>query len=60
MLQVDLSMVLNFDAKEIFNIYNNATVIGGKNETANYTNEDKYREKYILMLEGEIELLNAI
>ena len=58
-LQVDLSKVLNFDAKEIFNIYNNATVIGGKNETANYNHEDKYREKYILMLESEIERLKS-
>lgn len=58
-LEVDISKVLNFDAKEVFNIYNNATVIGGKNETANYTAEDKYREKYILLLEQEIERLKS-
>lgn len=58
-LEVDISKVLNFDAKEIFNIYNNATVIGGKNEIANYQQEDKYREKYIQLLESEIERLKS-
>lgn len=58
-LEVDISKVLNFDTKEIFNIYNNATVNGGKTETANYHHEDKYREKYIQKLEEEVERLKS-
>lgn len=58
-LEVDISRVLNFDAKEIFNIHNNVEESGAKNEFTIKQYEDKYREKYIQMLELEIERLRG-
>jgi transcriptional regulator with XRE-family HTH domain len=57
-LEVDISQLLNFDASQIFNISNNKTVqgIGAKAENMHFYGDD-YKEKYIKMLEKEIERL---
>ena len=61
-LEVDVSQILNFDATQVFNISNNHLVqsnIGAK-EVQNHAHPDDYREKYIQMLEAEIERLKAL
>ena len=57
-LKVEVSQILNFDAQQIFNVSNNQTVqsVGAKAENI-YFHTDDYREKYILMLEAEIDRL---
>lgn len=61
-LEVDVSQILNFDATQVFNITNNHLVqsnIAPKAENMNFF-EDSYREKYIKMLETEIERLKTL
>jgi hypothetical protein len=54
-----VSQILNFDASQIFNVSNNQVVNGVevKEQTNNYT--DVYKDKYIKMLEVEIERLKS-
>jgi transcriptional regulator with XRE-family HTH domain len=56
LLEVDISHILNFDATNIFNISNNKLVQGVKVENMQVQN-DEYKDKYIKMLEEEIERL---
>lgn len=55
-LGVDISQILNFDATQIFNVSNNKLVqgLGAKAENMSFYG-DEYKEKYIKMLEAEIE-----
>jgi len=57
-LEVSVSQILNFDASQIFNVSNNQVVNGVevKEQINNY--QDEYKDKYIKMLEAEIERLN--
>jgi len=57
-LEVDVSQILNFDATQIFNISNNKLVqgIGAKAENMHFHGDD-YKEKYIKLLEMEVERL---
>ena len=53
-LEVDISQILNFDASQVFNVSNNqiANVIA-KDQHNHY--QDEYKDKYIKMLEMEVE-----
>ncbi len=53
-LEVDISQILNFDASQVFNVSNNqiANVIA-KDQHNHY--QDEYKDKYIKMLETEVE-----
>jgi transcriptional regulator with XRE-family HTH domain len=57
-LEVSLDQLLNFDASQIFNVSNNQHVqgLGSKANVINYYGDD-YREKYIRILEQEVERL---
>lgn len=57
-LGVSLEQLLNFDATQIFNISNNAQVreLGAQSDTMKLYGDD-YKEKYIKMLEAEVERL---
>lgn len=57
-LGVSLEQLLNFDASQIFNVSNNQQVqgLGSQADTINFFGDD-YKEKYIKMLEKEIERL---
>ena len=59
-LEIDISQILNFDATQIFNISNNKVVqgIGAKAENMHFHSDD-YKEKYIIMLEKEIDRLKS-
>ena len=58
-LEVSVSQILNFDASQIFNVSNNQIVNGVevKEQVNNY--HDEYKEKYIKMLEAEVERLKT-
>ena len=58
-LEIDVSQILNFDATNIFNISNNKLVQGVKVETMQVHN-DEYKDKYIKILEEEVERLKKI
>ena len=60
-LEVDVSQILNFDATQIFNISNNKLVqgIGAKAENMHFHGDD-YKEKYIKLLEMEVERLQKL
>lgn len=57
-LEVSVSQILNFDATQVFNVNNNNSVqgLGAKAENINFYTDD-YKEKYIKLLEAEIERL---
>jgi len=59
-LNIDISQILNFDATQIFNVSHNNLVqgLGAKAENMHFYTDD-YREKYIKMLEAEIERLKS-
>lgn len=59
-LEVDVSQILNFDATQVFNISNNQLVQGFGSKVKNNNYPDDYREKYIRMLETEIQRLKAL
>lgn len=61
LLGIEISEILNFDANQIFNVQNNNLVqsIGAKAENMHF-HTDEYREKYIKMLEKEVDRLNKI
>ena len=60
-LEVDVSQILNFDATQIFNISNNKLVqgIGAKAENMHFHGDD-YKEKYIKLLELEVQRLQKV
>ncbi|MFC5193637.1 helix-turn-helix domain-containing protein [Algoriphagus aquatilis] len=60
-LNVSLEQLLNFDASQIFNVSNNQQVqgLGSTADVINFYGDD-YKEKYIKMLEREIERLRKI
>ena len=60
-LGVDISQILNFDATQVFNVSNNKLVqgLGAKAENMHFHTDD-YKEKYIKMLEVEIERLKKL
>jgi transcriptional regulator with XRE-family HTH domain len=57
LLEVSISQILNFDASQIFNVSNNQIVNGVevKEQINNY--QDEYKDKYIKLLEAEVERL---
>ena len=57
-LDVDMSQLLNFDANQVFNISGNQLVqaVAPRAENMNFYGDD-YKEKYIKMLEQELERL---
>ncbi|MFO0494120.1 MAG: helix-turn-helix domain-containing protein [Flavobacteriia bacterium] len=58
-LEVSVSQILDFDASQIFNVSNNQVVNGVevKEQINNY--QDEYKDKYIKMLEAEVERLKG-
>lgn len=60
-LNVSIEQLLNFDATQIFNVSNNAQVqgLGAHADTMNFYGDD-YKEKYIKMLESEVERLKKL
>lgn len=56
-LEISVSQILNFDASQIFNVSNNQVINGFevKEQINNYN--DEYKDKYIKMLEAEVERL---
>ncbi|MCC7333052.1 MAG: helix-turn-helix transcriptional regulator [Flavobacteriales bacterium] len=59
-LGVDISQILNFDASQIFNVSNNNCVQGlGKAESMHFHGDD-YKEKYIKVLEEEVNRLKKL
>ncbi len=57
-LDVEISQILNFNSQTIFNISNSQGVQGyDQGGSYHFHQEDKYREKYIEMLEKEIQRL---
>jgi len=58
-LEVSVSQILNFDASQIFNINDHGVAnVDVKSQTNNY-NPDEYKDKYIKMLEAEVERLKT-
>jgi transcriptional regulator with XRE-family HTH domain len=58
-LDVEVSQILNFNSQTIFNISNSQGVQGyDQGGSYHFHQEDKYREKYIEMLEKEIQRLS--
>lgn len=58
-LDVEISQILNFNSQTIFNISNSQGVQGyDQGGSYHFHQEDKYREKYIEMLEKEIQRLS--
>lgn len=57
-LEVSVSQILNFDASQIFNVKDYGVAnVDIKSQTNNYT--DHYKDKYIQLLEAEIERLKS-
>ena len=57
-LKISVEQILNFDASQIFNVSNNQQVqgLGSQADIINFYGDD-YKEKYIKMLELEVERL---
>lgn len=56
-LEVSVSQILDFDASQIFNIKDYGVAnVDIKSQTNNYN--DEYKDKYIKLLESEVERLN--
>ena len=57
-LEVSVSQILNFDASQIFNVRDYGVAnVDIKSQTNNY--QDEYKDKYIKMLEAEMERLRS-
>jgi transcriptional regulator with XRE-family HTH domain len=57
-LEVSVSQILDFDASQIFNIKDYGVAnVDVKSQTNNYN--DEYKDKYIKLLESEVERLNG-
>jgi transcriptional regulator with XRE-family HTH domain len=55
-LDIELAQLLNFNPQTIFNITNSQGVQGyDKGGNYHFHNEDRFREKYILLLEQQLE-----
>ena len=58
-LEVNVSQILNFDASKIFNIKDYGVAnVDIQSQTNNYT--DPYKDKYIQLLEAEVERLKKL
>lgn len=59
-LGLDIAQILNFDESQIFNITNNNVVqsVGAKASSMHFYS-DEYKDKYIKMLESEVERLKG-
>ncbi len=56
-LDISVSQILNFDVSQIFNVKDYGVAnVDIKSQTNNY-NPDEYKDKYIKMLEAEVERL---
>lgn len=58
-LQVSVPQILNFDATQVFNLSHNQ-VINGVSVTEQHNTTDTYKDKYIALLEKEVERLKKI
>jgi len=58
-LHVDLDKLLNFDAAQIFNISNNSTVQSVAKAEIIHFNNDEVKDRYVKLLETEIERLKG-
>lgn len=60
-LEVSIEQLLNFDVSQVFNVTHNQQVqgLGNKANVINYYGDD-YREKYIKILELEVERLKKL
>jgi transcriptional regulator with XRE-family HTH domain len=60
-LGVSLEQLLNFDASQIFNVTHNQQVqgLGSQADVINFYGDD-YKEKYIKLLENEVERLRNL
>jgi transcriptional regulator with XRE-family HTH domain len=60
-LSISLEQLLNFDASQIFNVTNNQQVqgLGSQADVINFYGDD-YKEKYIKLLENEVERLRNL
>lgn len=60
-LSVDVAQILDFDINQVFNVSNNNLVqgLGAKAENMHFHTDD-YKEKYIKVLESEIERLKKL
>lgn len=59
-LNVDVSQILNFDASQIFNISQNQIVNGVEIKEQHHHYQDEYKDKYIQLLESEVERLKKL
>lgn len=58
-LEVDISQIFNFDASKIFNVKDYGVAnVDIQSQTNNYT--DTYKDKYIQLLEAEVERLKKL
>ena len=58
-LEIDVSQILNFDASQIFNVTNNSVAnVIAKDQHNHY--QDEYKDKYIQLLEAEVERLKKL
>jgi transcriptional regulator with XRE-family HTH domain len=57
-LEISVSQILNFDASQIFTMTNNQNAFGYIREQHNEYN-DEYKDKYIKLLEAEVERLKS-
>ena len=58
-LNVSVSQMMNFDVSNIFNVHGNQTVNGVEVKEQHYYS-DQYKDKYIKMLEEEVERLKGL
>ena len=58
-LQVSVPQILNFDATQIFNLSHNQ-VVNGVSVTEQHNTTDTYKDKYIALLEKEVERLRNV
>ncbi|MEQ1734241.1 MAG: helix-turn-helix transcriptional regulator [Bacteroidia bacterium] len=57
-LQVEVPQILNFDASQVFNLQHSTNALGaGAKESVFNLKSDQYREKYVQLLEAEVERL---
>lgn len=57
-LEISVSQILNFDASQIFNVRDYGVAnVDIKSQTNNY--QDNYKDKYIKLLEAEVERLKS-
>ena len=59
-LEVQVSQILNFDASQIFNVSNNQVVNGVEIKEKHHHYKDEYKDKYIQLLETEVERLKKL